>query len=414
MDLLDRPEWRLAVAVGIGLVVGAERERRKGQGRNRSAAGVRTFALAAALGGVAFHLGAAVTAAFALVVGGASVLAYALGDRSDPGLTTEIALVLTFGLGVLAQSEPRAALAVGLLSTALLAYRRDLHRIVRGVLTQRELLDLLILGVSALVVLPMLPDHALDPLGAVNPHRIWRLAVVMMALTGGGYVAQRLAGARVGLAVSGLASGFVSASATVSSMAALARSSPALLGPAAAGASASMVATFLQMMILVGSASPALLRAAVLPLGAGAATALLYAAVQTMLAGRNGHMEAPKGRAFNIRMALGFALLVTGVDVAATLAQRWLGTGGLVGTTALAGFADAHAPSAAVASLVASGELSPQLGLLAMLTAFSANTVTKAILAWQGGSAAFRRRVLLGLGLVLAAVWGGFAALQFL
>ncbi len=404
----------MAVAVGIGLVVGAERERRKSQGRNRSAAGIRTFALTAALGGVAFHLGATVTAAIALVVGGSAALGYALGDRSDPGLTTELALLLTFGLGVLAQSEPRAALAVGLLATALLAYRRDLHRFVRGVLTQRELLDLLILGVSALVVLPMLPDRALDPLGAVNPHRIWKLAVVMMALTGAGYVAQRLVGARVGLAVAGIASGFVSASATVSSMASLSRNSPALVGPAAAGACASMVATFVQMAILVGAASPALLRAGALPLGAGAGTALVYAAVQTLRAGRDGYSATLKGRAFNIRMALGFALLVTVVDVAATLAQKWLGTGGVVGTTALTGFVDAHAPSAAVASLVASGELSPPLGLLAVLAAFSANTVTKGILAWQGGSASFRRRVLVGLALVLAAVWGGLAALQFL
>ena len=62
-----------------------------------------------------------------------------------------------------------------------------------------------------------------------------------------------------------------------------------------------------------------------------------------MLAGRNGRTDAPKGRAFNMRMALGVALPVTGVDLAATLAQRRLGTGGLVGTTALAGFAAAGA-----------------------------------------------------------------------
>jgi hypothetical protein len=54
------------------------------------------------------------------------------------------------------------------------------------------------------------------------------------------------------------------------------------------------------------------------------------------------------------------------------------------------GFADVHAPSAAIASLVASDEVSTQLGLLAMLAAFTANTLTKAVLAWQGGTTAFR------------------------
>jgi uncharacterized membrane protein (DUF4010 family) len=412
VNFLDRPEWRLAVALAIGLVIGAERERRKGRGRNRSAAGIRTFALTAVLGGIAFHLGVAAVVAFALLVGAASLFAYALGDRSDPGLTTELALVLTFALGVLAQTEPLVALAVGLLVTALLAYRSGLHRIVRGILTERELLDFLILSVSALVVLPMLPDRALDPLSAFNPYRIWKLAVVMMALTGAGYVAQRLVGARFGLAIAGMASGFVSASATVSSMAARSRASPALLGPAVAGASASMVATFVQMAILVGTASPVLLRASALPLGAGAAMALLFAALQTLRAGQRGDEREARGRAFNLRLALGFALLVTAVNVAATLAGRWLGQGGVVATTALAGFADVHAPSAAIASLTAGGEVSTQLGLLAMLAAFTANTFTKAILTWQGGSASFRSRVLLGLGLVLGAVWGGFVARQ--
>ena len=43
---------RLAVALGIGLLVGLERERRKGDGPGRGAAGVRTFALVALLGGL--------------------------------------------------------------------------------------------------------------------------------------------------------------------------------------------------------------------------------------------------------------------------------------------------------------------------------------------------------------------------
>ena len=409
MELLDRPEWRIAVAFGIGLVIGAERERRKGRGPNRNPSGIRTFTVAAVLGGVAFHIGPIATVAFGLLVGATIVVAYALGDRSDPGVTSELALVLTYGLGALAQTEPHLALAVGLLTTVLLAYRSDLHRVVKGVLTRRELLDLLILAVSALVVLPMLPDRPLDPLGAFNPHRIWRLAVVMMGLTGAGHVAQRVFGPRLGLALAGLASGFVSASATVSAMAVRSRASPQLLHPAVAGATASMVATFVQMAILVGFASPLLLRALAFPLGAGAAMAVAFAAVETVRATRADAAERESGRAFDLRVALGFALLITVVNVAATLAGRWLGQAGVVATTGMAGFADVHAPSAAAASLVAGGQIPVVVGQLAVLVAFSANTVTKALLAWHGGSPAFRMRVLLGLVLVLAAVWTGFA-----
>ncbi|EWS57976.1 hypothetical protein Y694_04100 [Methylibium sp. T29-B] len=43
----------LAVALGAGLLIGVERERRKGRGRDREAAGLRSFAVAAATGGLA-------------------------------------------------------------------------------------------------------------------------------------------------------------------------------------------------------------------------------------------------------------------------------------------------------------------------------------------------------------------------
>ena len=103
--------WRLGVALAIGLVVGGEREQRKGEGPGRAAAGIRTFALAGLLGGVAWLLGPWVLASSALFVGGAALVSHTLGDRSDPGLTTEVALVVTFALGALASTRPALALA---------------------------------------------------------------------------------------------------------------------------------------------------------------------------------------------------------------------------------------------------------------------------------------------------------------
>src|SRR5688500_9401143 len=95
-------EIRLLLALVIGLVIGAEREQRISEGGN-AVAGIRTFAITALLGAVA-HL---LEHPAALVVFGASVAvaamtAYALGPRTDPGVTSEIALVLTYALGALA------------------------------------------------------------------------------------------------------------------------------------------------------------------------------------------------------------------------------------------------------------------------------------------------------------------------
>ncbi|HSN26446.1 MAG TPA: MgtC/SapB family protein, partial [Kofleriaceae bacterium] len=169
MWLFESLEGRLLIALAIGLLIGAERERRKGTGVDRKPAGLRTFALVALVGGASAALGheLAIAAGF-LAIGGLATASYLLGDRSDPGLTSEVALVLTYALGALAQLAPRAALACGVLAASLLALRAPLHRFTR-LLTEDELRDALVFGISAAVVLPLLPDRTVDPWGVLNP-----------------------------------------------------------------------------------------------------------------------------------------------------------------------------------------------------------------------------------------------------
>ena len=111
----------LLVALGIGLLLGVERERHKGRGPGRGAAGVRTFALAALLGGLAARLGVALIAVCAAFAGAAALVAYLRGADGDPGLTTEVALVLTVLLGALAIEEPTVAAGLAVVVTGLLS-----------------------------------------------------------------------------------------------------------------------------------------------------------------------------------------------------------------------------------------------------------------------------------------------------
>lgn len=406
MDFLQRPEGHLAIALGIGLLIGAERERRKGDGPDRLRAGIRTFALVGLLGGVAALVGGmALVVVGAAFVGGLSIIGYRTGDHSDPGFTTEVALFLTYSYGVLSGQDPRAALAAGLCTAALLAFRSSLHGITRDTLGDDELRDGLLFGVAAVVVLPLLPNRAIDPFGALNPFVLWRLVVLLMGMSSAGYIAQRVIGPRYGLALAGFGAGFISSSATISSMGARARADAEVSQPAVAGATASTVATFVQMAILVGAANPALLLALVWPLGVGAATALAYAVVQTWQARRT-QAEPSSGHAFSLPTALLFAGLVTAIAFASTLAQQALGSAGALMTAALAGFADAHASAAAMASVAE--RIGPAGALIGVLLALSTNSVTKMILALTSGPRDFRRRVVLGQALVLTATWGAF------
>src|ERR1700746_2601822 len=96
MPGLDPLILSFAVALGIGLLIGTERERRKGEGPERAPAGLRTFALASLAGAMSVVTGGMPLLAVATAgIFGLAAFAYWRGEASDPGLTTEVALVST-------------------------------------------------------------------------------------------------------------------------------------------------------------------------------------------------------------------------------------------------------------------------------------------------------------------------------
>jgi uncharacterized membrane protein (DUF4010 family) len=401
--------WHLAVALGIGLMLGLERERHKGEGPEREAAGVRTFALAALLGGLSAEVGGvAVLAVAGSFIALAALIAYAQRRHDDPGLTTEVAMMTAFLLGALTGSDAALAAGLAVVVTAVLAAREPLHRFVNESLSPREMHDGLVFAAAALVILPLVPDREMGPYGVFNPFAIWRLVVLVMAISAAGYIGLRLLGPRLGLALAGFAGGFVSSAATIGAMGARALAEPRLMRPAVAGAVLSSVATVIQLAIVVGATSPAALRELALPLILAGAAAAAYAAVVSLRALRG---EAPasveRGRAFDLKTAVVFAATVAVVLVVSAALSDRLGTAGLVLGAGVAGFADAHAAAISVAALVVAGKIPPGEAVVPILAALSANTVTKAALAVVAGRWRYALQVWPGLLLVLAGAWAG-------
>lgn len=399
----------LSVALGIGLGVGAERERRKGEGPMRAAAGIRTFTVTALLGAVGQMLGGAVLAAVALGIGALAVTSYLRTRDLDPGLTTEVALLLTCALGALAMPQPALAAAVGVVLAGLLAARERLHRFVRRVLTERELHDAILLLSAALIVLPLAPDRYLGPFDAINPHAVARLVVLVMATGALGYAAVRALGVQRGLPLAGLAGGFVSSTATIHAMGQRARTHPLQAGPAAAGALLSSVATIVLMAFMVALVQPALLRVLAGPLAAGAVATVGYAllAIWRDRTARESPDPQLPGRAFDWRAALGFGLAMAVVLLLSAALHAWLGAPGTLIAAALTGLVDAHATAASMAALVSADKMTTDAALTPVLVGLSTNAITKSIVAWQSGGATFAARIVPGQALMLAAVWGG-------
>ena len=407
MSFLGEPAFRLASALAIGLLMGAESERRKGAGPLRSAAGIRTFALASLLGGVSVVLGGNLLLAVATsVIAVFTVTAYQRTHEEDPGLTSEAALVLAVLLGGLAQTATATASALAVTVTVLLAARAPLHRFVADVISDDELNDALIFAAATLVVLPLMPDRYLGPFAAINPRTIWKIVILMMSISAGGYIAVRLLGPRFGLPIAGLASGFVSSTATIGAMGARALQEPALARPAVAGAVLSTVATILQMVAVLAATNRTTLYQMRFPLVAAGLAALAYGAVLTLMCVRKEvPLAAQKGRAFSLKSALFFAGIIAVMLFFSAALNAWLGKAGVLLAAAAAGFADTHSAAVSVASLVAAGKFLAKDASLPILAALTTNTISKAVVAISTGGRRFAVQIIPGLVIVIVAAW---------
>jgi uncharacterized membrane protein (DUF4010 family) len=409
--LSSRQEWPLFVALAIGLLIGAEREQRKGEGPRRAPEGIRTFALAGLLGGLVAATGSQL---LILLAGGfvaaAALAGYALGDREDPGLTGEFALMATFVLGVLARSQAALAFELGVLATFLLASRSQLHRLAREWISEQELRDVLVFAVAAVVILPLLPRGPIDPFGLLNPYVLWRLAVVVMAINLAGHLAQRLVGDRYGLLIGGLSAGLISSTAAVVAMGARSRANPGLASPAAAGSVASMVGSLGYLFAIISAVSPDLIGFVLVPISISCVAMLAYAGFLTLGAPPAAASPTHGAPGFGALSVLLFVVLTSGFTLLSDALAHWLGAPGALAGAAVTGIADAHAAAASMATLHVAGQLAPPAAAMGVLLGLTSNMAIKIPTAFLSGSRAYALRVTVGVVLLVAALWAGWVA----
>jgi uncharacterized membrane protein (DUF4010 family) len=410
--------FALIEALGIGLLIGIERERSTHKPIEGASIGVRTFALASLIGAIGMMTGG-VPLLMVAVAAVAVARVVSVAQQTDPsiGLTTSLALVSVVLLGALATETAMLAAGVAVVIASLLAAREMLHGFSRSVLTAVELRDGLILGVSILVILPILPNLEIGPGGALNPRSLFIIVVVIMLISAAGHIATRVIGARLGLPVSGFLSGFVSSTSTILALGHRAAEKPEDARSAAAGATLSSVSSLVQIGVILLALSPAMFTVG-LPLlfGAGLVSALHGAAIFFLVLRRKVEpavLELPS-QVFSIKGAVNFALIVAVVMLISATLNDVFGNTAVLATVALAGLVSTNSATVALASLVAAGQISAVDGALPLAAALSANTIVRLLIAWRGKNNTFRRTVAIGLVLQLAALWASWWLADFL
>jgi uncharacterized membrane protein (DUF4010 family) len=299
----------------------------------------------------------------------------------DFGITTELALFMTFLLGVMVGiGWTMEAVAVAVVIATLLGFKEELHRSLAH-LDRRELLATLQLLLIAAVVLPLLPDRDLGPWQALNPRSIGLLVLLIAGTSYVGYFAMRWLGDRVGLLATAILGALVSSTAVTVSFGRMARKEPhrvALLGAGISLAAGVMAVRILIEVSLVNAALlpklvPSIATLALVPLFAAGVIALRTPAPPTP-------STVPLKNPIDLASALSYSAVLAGLFVLIRAVEAWFGKAGIYALAALSGITDVDAVSLSLAQAT-KGDLPLATGTTGILIAAMVNTAVKAVLA---------------------------------
>ena len=396
MDI-EIPLPGLVAALGLGLLIGVVRERADPD-PTHTIAGVRTHVLVALSGALGAALGAPVLIVVLLLVGALAVASYVKAGNQNLGLTGEVALPTTALLAALALSHPALAAGLSVVTATVLYAKRPLHDLARQGISEQELQDVLLLAGAALVVLPLLPDQPIDPMGVLIPARLWRLVVLILAVGMVGHLALRLVGARWGLPLAGFLSGFASSTAAVAGFGHRARQQPEFVSYAAAGALFANLGSLVLFGGVVAAAAPDLWQVTMGPLFAAGGVLVLFASLGLLRPGRIDGLPQDKApQALKLSHAMLLAGLMALLLVVSAWLQRHFGPTAVLAATSAVALVEVHAAAASMAQLFGNGSLGlgPATAGLVLLLAVSA--LSKSLLAFIAGGRAYGYRVALGL-----------------
>jgi uncharacterized membrane protein (DUF4010 family) len=358
---------KIILALGVGLLVGLEREFASKD------VGVRTFSLTSLFGLMSSLLGASFT-----VAGLACVLfitvymnVRAMLVNRTLEITTSVAMFITFCIGVLVgQGHVFTPVAVSILMTLLLAWKSELAAFAHG-LRLDEIRSAVMIGLLTFVIYPVLPDHFIDPWDLLNPKQAWLTIIVLAGISFVNYVLLKAYSTK-GLYYSALLGGAVNSSAAVSEISGAVKTPAGRIIPHALAILLMItIAMFIRNLVLLGIFEPPAIGMALVPLVVMASTAAFFVwrARQRKEDGTIPISPLKVGSPVALKRIIKFGLLFILLQAAGTLAQRYLGSAGVLSVSFLGGLVSSASATAAAAKLAAQGKITPTIAAVATVLA---------------------------------------------
>lgn len=370
----------LGYAGAIGLLIGLERGwTERGADDGHRVAGIRTFALLGLVGGAAGLIAGSIGVAIILLSGIVLIVGYwrrasASNRRSATGA---IAGLLVLGLSALAASgQPETALAGAAIAMFLLSSRQRLHKLVSD-LTAQEMRAAAEFAIVALVLFPLAPNRDMGPFGAINPHHLLLVVVLVSGISFAAYLAGHHVSRGKGPMLTAAAGALVSSTAVTAALARRMRSDGAESGPLRVSLLIASIVGGLRVLVLIAVLAPAAFANsthAILP-----GLAILVAAAAWAGGGKASVTDewAPVGNPLELGAAVTFAAIAGVATIGARLASSAFGSSGSLVVYTATGMADVDAAVLAFSSLTVQEQAA--LAGPALAAPVAANMLLKAV-----------------------------------
>ncbi len=404
---------QLGIALGLGLLVGLQRESVASR-----LAGVRTFPLVTMFGTIS----ALLAQSFGGWINAAGLIALATlifvskqaelkTEAPDPGLTTEIALLLMFGVGAyLVIGHREIAIIVGAGTAVLLHFKGQLHGAVAK-LSEKDLKAIMQFALISMVILPILPNQTYGPYAVLNPRNIWLMVVLIVGISLSGYIVYKFFGEKAGLLLGGILGGLISSTATTVSYARRTANAPDASRSAAIVILIASGIVFARVILEIATVAPSFLKVAVWPL------VIMMLAISVVVGvmwfwWRDQINEMPtQDNPSELKSAFLFGLLYAFILLAVAWTKDNFGNKGLYFIAGLSGLTDVDAITLSTSQLVNLNRLNTDQGWRLIVIATMSNLIFKLATIASLGHRQLLIRVGVGfgatllIGLFLLAVW---------
>ena len=415
-ELLGPYMLGILVSLAIGLILGLEREYDKLKDE-WGFAGIRTFPIVTILGFVMGHLSGLFSIWFLLVGMGSFIIFIGIGQalkvRNDAyaGITTNLALITTFVLGIMVSQELyRDSVATAVIVVTLLSLKTTFRTIIENI-THQELFAFIKFVIIALLILPFLPNKDYGPNGLLNPFEIGSIVVLVSFLNFIGYFLVKFVGSRKGILLTAILGGLISSTAVAWNYAARSKENPKLSKDYSAGIVIASAIMFPRLALIAAIFNPAMAVQLAFPLILLTLISLIPGILFIQKNSEETNTEIELGNPLNMLNALTFTAIFIGILYAVHYGNEFFGQSGLYYSSLIAGLADTTAITISMAKFSLDGE-NLRLSASVIIAATLSNTLVKMGIAIFRGSKITARLVSYVFGAVIIAggiyilIWG--------